>query len=81
MALSAGSFAACSLQPSRGSIRACHAPRAPPPLQGPGAASSTRTTGLRANATKGVSAVCEPLGPDRPIWFPGATPPPWLDGR
>ncbi|KAF8657815.1 hypothetical protein HU200_059977 [Digitaria exilis] len=79
MALSAGSFAACSLQP-RGSIRACHAPRAPPPLQGPGAASSTRTTGLRANATKGVSAVCEPLGPDRPIWFPGATPPPWLDG-
>ncbi|BAT02304.1 Os07g0577600 [Oryza sativa Japonica Group] len=19
--------------------------------------------------------------PDRPIWFPGSTPPPWLDGR
>lgn len=19
--------------------------------------------------------------PDRPLWFPGSTPPPWLDGR
>jgi hypothetical protein len=19
--------------------------------------------------------------PERPIWFPGSTPPPWLDGR
>uniref|UniRef100_A0A0E0ESM1 Pectate lyase superfamily protein domain-containing protein n=1 Tax=Oryza meridionalis TaxID=40149 RepID=A0A0E0ESM1_9ORYZ len=28
----------------------------------------------------GVSAVCEPLGPDRPLWFPGSSPPPWLDG-
>ncbi|EAZ44873.1 hypothetical protein OsJ_29513 [Oryza sativa Japonica Group] len=37
--------------------------------------------GHRAGATKGgVSAVCEPLGPDRPLWFPGSSPPPWLDG-
>jgi len=39
---------------------------------------SRRTT---ANATKGVSAVCEPLPPDRPLWFPGSSPPEWLDGR
>ncbi|KAJ1437114.1 Protein kinase domain [Sesbania bispinosa] len=32
------------------------------------------------NATKGVSDVCEPLPPDRPLWFPGSSPPPWLDG-
>ncbi|XP_014499864.1 photosystem I chlorophyll a/b-binding protein 6, chloroplastic [Vigna radiata var. radiata] len=38
---------------------------------------SRRTT---ANATKGVSAVCEPLPPDRPLWFPGSSPPEWLDG-
>ncbi|XVE70731.1 hypothetical protein DITRI_Ditri10aG0094400 [Diplodiscus trichospermus] len=31
-------------------------------------------------ATKGVSSVCEPLPPDRPLWFPGSTPPEWLDG-
>lgn len=35
----------------------------------------------RANATKGVSSVCEPLPPDRPLWFPGSSPPEWLDGR
>ncbi|KAK3213361.1 hypothetical protein Dsin_018067 [Dipteronia sinensis] len=34
----------------------------------------------RLNATKGVSSVCEPLPPDRPVWFPGSTPPAWLDG-
>ncbi|XP_078180221.1 PSI type II chlorophyll a/b-binding protein (Lhca2*1) isoform X2 [Carex rostrata] len=28
----------------------------------------------------GVSSVCEPLPPDRPLWFPGSSPPPWLDG-
>jgi len=39
---------------------------------------SRRTT---TNATKGVSAVCEPLPPDRPLWFPGSSPPEWLDGR
>jgi hypothetical protein len=33
------------------------------------------------NATKGVSSVCEPLPPDRPLWFPGSSPPEWLDGR
>ncbi|CAI9766566.1 unnamed protein product [Fraxinus pennsylvanica] len=33
------------------------------------------------NATKGgVSSVCEPLPPDRPLWFPGSSPPDWLDG-
>ncbi|CAL5328706.1 unnamed protein product [Camellia sinensis] len=33
------------------------------------------------NATKGgVSSVCEPLPPDRPLWFPGSSPPEWLDG-
>ncbi|KAL2251010.1 UNVERIFIED_CONTAM: Photosystem I chlorophyll a/b-binding protein 6, chloroplastic [Sesamum indicum] len=32
------------------------------------------------NATKGPSSVCEPLPPDRPLWFPGSSPPEWLDG-
>ena len=36
---------------------------------------------VRLNATKGVSSVCEPLPPDRPLWFPGSSPPEWLDGR
>ncbi|XP_077230345.1 PSI type II chlorophyll a/b-binding protein (Lhca2*1) [Tasmannia lanceolata] len=34
----------------------------------------------RVNATKGVSSVCQPLPPDRPLWFPGSSPPEWLDG-
>ncbi|KAJ6805077.1 photosystem I chlorophyll a/b-binding protein 6, chloroplastic [Iris pallida] len=34
----------------------------------------------RIRATKGVSSVCEPLPPDRPLWFPGSSPPDWLDG-
>ncbi|KAG5546995.1 hypothetical protein RHGRI_012879 [Rhododendron griersonianum] len=36
----------------------------------------------RLNATKkgGRSSVCEPLPPDRPLWFPGTSPPEWLDG-
>ncbi|CAN4096511.1 unnamed protein product [Withania somnifera] len=25
------------------------------------------------------SSVCEPLPPDRPLWFPGSSPPEWLD--
>lgn len=25
--------------------------------------------------------VCAAADPDRPLWFPGSTPPPWLDGR
>ncbi|KAK6139692.1 hypothetical protein DH2020_026560 [Rehmannia glutinosa] len=33
------------------------------------------------NATKGPSSVCQPLPPDRPLWFPGSSPPEWLDGR
>lgn len=36
---------------------------------------------VKLNATKGVSSVCEPLPPDRPLWFPGSSPPEWLDGR
>lgn len=24
---------------------------------------------------------CAAANPDRPLWFPGSTPPPWLDGR
>lgn len=40
------------------------------------------TAATRLNATKGgVSSVCEPLPPDRPLWFPGSSPPEWLDGR
>ncbi|CAL5365309.1 unnamed protein product [Camellia sinensis] len=32
------------------------------------------------NATKGgVSSVCQPLPPDRPLWFPGSSPPESLD--
>ncbi|XP_016462153.1 photosystem I chlorophyll a/b-binding protein 6, chloroplastic-like [Nicotiana tabacum] len=34
----------------------------------------------RLNAGKEVSSVCEPLPPDRPLWFPGSSPPEWLDG-
>ncbi|KAL5698338.1 Photosystem I chlorophyll a/b-binding protein 6 [Ranunculus cassubicifolius] len=34
-----------------------------------------------ARATKGgVSSVCIPLPPDRPLWFPGSSSPEWLDG-
>ncbi|KVI12239.1 photosystem I chlorophyll a/b-binding protein 6, chloroplastic [Cynara cardunculus var. scolymus] len=37
--------------------------------------------GLKFQATKGgVSSVCEPLPADRPLWFPGSSPPEWLDG-
>ncbi|KAL4561980.1 hypothetical protein LXL04_034166 [Taraxacum kok-saghyz] len=37
--------------------------------------------GLKLKATKsGVSSICEPLPADRPIWFPGSSPPEWLDG-
>ncbi|KAK6131777.1 hypothetical protein DH2020_034473 [Rehmannia glutinosa] len=32
------------------------------------------------NATKGPSSICQPLPPDRPLWFPGSSPPQWLDG-
>ncbi|CAN1290973.1 Photosystem I chlorophyll a/b-binding protein 6, chloroplastic [Linum perenne] len=33
-----------------------------------------------STATKGSPAVCKPLPPDRPLWFPGTSPPAWLDG-
>lgn len=26
------------------------------------------------------TTVCAVAEPDRPLWFPGSTPPPWLDG-
>uniref|UniRef100_A0A0F7GZY6 Chlorophyll a-b binding protein, chloroplastic n=1 Tax=Monsonia emarginata TaxID=28966 RepID=A0A0F7GZY6_9ROSI len=39
-----------------------------------------RPSRTRLNAGKGVSSVCEPLPPDRPLWFPGSSPPEWLDG-
>lgn len=39
---------------------------------------------INTNATqgqvRGVSDVCEPLPQDRPLWFPGSSPPDWLDG-
>ena len=31
--------------------------------------------------SRSVGVVCTVADPDRPIWFPGSTPPPWLDGR
>ncbi|KAK3040859.1 hypothetical protein RJ639_029203 [Escallonia herrerae] len=30
--------------------------------------------------TRSISTVCAVADPDRPIWFPGSTPPEWLDG-
>ncbi|XP_020227685.1 photosystem I chlorophyll a/b-binding protein 6, chloroplastic [Cajanus cajan] len=48
------------------------------PERTPTCLSLTRRT--LTNATKGVSSVCEPLPPDRPLWFPGSSPPEWLDG-
>ncbi|XP_057767492.1 photosystem I chlorophyll a/b-binding protein 6, chloroplastic isoform X2 [Salvia miltiorrhiza] len=44
----------------------------------PGKTATLRRRGL--NATKGPSSVCQPLPPDRPLWFPGSSPPEWLDG-
>ncbi|CAM8926363.1 unnamed protein product [Rhodiola kirilowii] len=48
----------------------------------PGSSTLTGTwrSMTKINAGKGVSSVCEPLGPDRPLWFPGSSPPEWLDG-
>ncbi|XP_014521606.1 chlorophyll a-b binding protein, chloroplastic [Vigna radiata var. radiata] len=37
--------------------------------------SFTAPVGARSSAT-----VCAVADPDRPLWFPGSTPPPWLDG-
>lgn len=31
--------------------------------------------------TRSVSVSAAAADPDRPLWFPGSTPPPWLDGR
>jgi light-harvesting complex I chlorophyll a/b binding protein 2 len=33
-----------------------------------------------AEAARPSFAVRAAADPDRPIWFPGSTPPPWLDG-
>ncbi|XP_058757518.1 photosystem I chlorophyll a/b-binding protein 6, chloroplastic-like [Vicia villosa] len=41
--------------------------------------SRRRTLTIR-NAKKGVSDLCVPLPPDRPLWFPGSSAPEWLDG-
>uniref|UniRef100_A0A0F7GZZ4 Chlorophyll a-b binding protein, chloroplastic n=1 Tax=Pelargonium nanum TaxID=59882 RepID=A0A0F7GZZ4_9ROSI len=38
------------------------------------------STTTRLNAGKAASSVCVPLPPDRPLWFPGSSPPEWLDG-
>ncbi|CAF2109471.1 hypothetical protein F2Q70_00040218 [Brassica cretica] len=43
-----------------------------------GGRTSERLVVVRAG--KEVSSVCEPLTPDRPMWFPGTSPPEWLDG-
>ncbi|KAG8365879.1 hypothetical protein BUALT_Bualt17G0017900 [Buddleja alternifolia] len=32
------------------------------------------------SGTRSSVAVCVAADPDRPLWFPGSTPPPWLDG-
>lgn len=37
--------------------------------------SFTAPVGARSSTT-----VCAVAEPDRPLWFPGSTPPPWLDG-
>ncbi|QCE02464.1 light-harvesting complex I chlorophyll a/b binding protein 2 [Vigna unguiculata] len=37
--------------------------------------SFTAPVGARSSTT-----VCAVADPDRPLWFPGSTPPPWLDG-
>jgi len=29
---------------------------------------------------RSTTTVCAAAEPDRPLWFPGSTPPPWLDG-
>lgn len=39
---------------------------------GAGAGAGTRSFTVRAAAA---------ADPDRPLWFPGSTPPEWLDGR
>ncbi|KAF7058903.1 hypothetical protein CFC21_065876 [Triticum aestivum] len=79
--LPTGSFAACRLQPR---IRVLHATKPPAQNAGPAAAACApvrRGGSHRTGATKSsLSTVCEPLGPDRPVWFPGTAPPPWLDG-
>lgn len=36
---------------------------------------TSTATGVRSTTT-----VCAVADPDRPLWFPGSTPPPWLDG-
>jgi light-harvesting complex I chlorophyll a/b binding protein 2 len=57
------------------------------PRNGQQRASSTSFLGgktLLRQATEAARpsfAVRAAADPDRPIWFPGSTPPPWLDGR
>ncbi|XP_022929235.1 photosystem I chlorophyll a/b-binding protein 6, chloroplastic isoform X1 [Cucurbita moschata] len=78
MALSISSTALSTLPISRESSHSHH--RA---LNFPGKFPkyNLRRGSTHLNAAKsGVSSVCEPLPPDRPLWFPGSTPPEWLDG-
>ncbi|KAL0912596.1 hypothetical protein M5K25_018578 [Dendrobium thyrsiflorum] len=69
MAVAAGSIASFKLQPRF--LRS----RTPSSI-----ASPFSKLPVRVGATKGISSVCEPLPPDRPLWFPGSSPPEWLDG-
>lgn len=39
----------------------------------------SKFTSSRGAASRSVT-VCAAADPDRPLWFPGSTPPPWLDG-
>ncbi|CAN1137260.1 Chlorophyll a-b binding protein 7, chloroplastic, partial [Linum perenne] len=35
---------------------------------------------IGSRSRRGLTAVCAVAEPERPIWFPGSTPPAWLDG-
>ncbi|XP_038878693.1 photosystem I chlorophyll a/b-binding protein 6, chloroplastic [Benincasa hispida] len=73
MALSISSTAFSTL-PIRESFHRGHSPGKFPNYE-------LRRDYYRLKAAKsGVSSVCEPLPPDRPLWFPGSSPPEWLDG-
>uniref|UniRef100_A0A8R7PD14 Chlorophyll a-b binding protein, chloroplastic n=1 Tax=Triticum urartu TaxID=4572 RepID=A0A8R7PD14_TRIUA len=46
-----------------------------------GARSSFLGAAGKAAAASRASFAVRAAAPERPIWFPGSTPPPWLDGR
>lgn len=39
-----------------------------------------RKYGATAGTTRSVSVSAAAADPNRPLWFPGSTPPEWLDG-